>query len=106
MPPEEAPTPRFRRTVPAAPGRQTSVALALILLAAAGLGWCFSRSPRLVFTNELHGPIRIVAGQHPPITLVPGATARIAMSRGQAGVVQWELVRPMSADGRPMGSEV
>jgi hypothetical protein len=28
------------------------------------------------------------------------------MPRGQAIVAQWELVRPLSADGSPMGSEV
>jgi hypothetical protein len=106
MPQEEVPTPRFRRSVPAAPGRRTSIILVLILLAAAGLAWYFFSSPRLVFTNELHGPIRVVADQRAPLTVLPGASVRLAMARGQAGLVQWELVRPVSADGRPMGSEV
>jgi hypothetical protein len=78
----------------------------LALLALAGATWYFLSRPTLVFTNELAGPVRLVADQGQVLTLAPGETVRSATPRGRATVAQWELVRPLSADGRPMGSEV
>jgi hypothetical protein len=104
--PEQPRHPRFRRSVPAFRGRRTILLLALLLLAAAAAGWYFVSSPRLLFTNELAGPVRLAAEQQTPVTLAPGETVRVATRRGRAMVALWELVRPLSADGRPMGSEV
>ena len=36
----------------------------------------------------------------------PGARVRVGVPRGRTLVAQWELVRPLSADGQPMGEEV
>jgi hypothetical protein len=78
----------------------------VLLLGAAGAGWYVFSRPHFVFTNELVGSIRLAANEALPLTVAPGATVRRAVPRGRAIVAQWELVRPLSADGRPMGSEV
>jgi hypothetical protein len=103
----EDPAPsRFRRTVPVSRGRRTLMAIALALVALAAAAWYFLSRPTLVFTNELAGPVRLAADQGPALTLAPGQTVRRGMPRGRAIVAQWELVRPLSADAKPMGSEV
>jgi hypothetical protein len=104
--PEQPRHPRFRRSVPVVRGRRTILLLAVLLLVGAAAGWYFIRRPRLLFTNELAGPVRLAAEQQTPLTLAPGDTVRVATPRGRAMVALWELVRPLSADGRPMGSEV
>lgn len=80
--------------------------LVVLLVLAAGAGIFWLLRPRLVFTNALAGPVRLVVGEDPPLTVAPGASVRIALARGRTMVVQWELVRPLSADGQPMGEEV
>ena len=104
--PEQPRQPRFRRSVPEVRGRRTILLLALLLLGVAAAGWYFLRRPQLRFTNELAGPVRLAADQQTPLTLAPGETVDLATGRGRAMVALWELVRPLSADGRPMGSEV
>jgi hypothetical protein len=104
--PEHPPQPRFRRSIPPVGGRRTILLIAMLLLGAAAAAWYFFASPRLLFTNELAGPVRLAADQQTPLTLAPGQTVRLAAPRGRAMVALWELVRPVSADGRPMGSEV
>ena len=104
--PEQPRQPRFRRSVPEVRGRRTILLLAVLLLGGAGAGWYFVSRPRLLFTNELAGPVRLAADQQTPLTLAPGETVRLVTPRGRAMVALWELVRPLSADGRPMGSEV
>jgi hypothetical protein len=103
---EQPPQPRFRRSVPEGRGRRTILLLAVLLLVAAAAAWYVVTSPRLRFTNELAGPVRLAADQQTPLTLAPGETVSLAAPRGRAVVAVWELVRPLSADGRPMGSEV
>jgi hypothetical protein len=93
--------------MPPVRGRRTILLVALLLLGAAAAVWYyFFANPRLLFTNELAGPVRLAADQQTPLTLAPGETVRLATARGRAMVALWELVRPFSADGRPMGSEV
>jgi hypothetical protein len=104
--PESAPPSRFRRSVPAGRGRRPLFLLALLLLGAGAAGWYFFSRPQLLFTNELAGSVRLAADQEAPLTVGPGETVRLATPRGRAMVALWELVRPLSADGRPMGSEV
>jgi hypothetical protein len=93
--------------MPPVGGRRTILLVALLLLlgAAAAL-WYFFASPRLLFTNELAGAVRLAADQQVPLTVAPGETVRLSTPRGRAMVALWELMRPLSADGRPMGSEV
>ncbi len=80
--------------------------LVLVLVAAAGAGVVLLLRPHLELTNRLAGPVRLVVGDGPPLTVAPGAAVRIAVPRGRTVVAQWELVRPLSADGQPMGEEV
>jgi hypothetical protein len=104
--PEQAPPQRFRRSIPSARRRYRLLLPVLLLLGVAAAGWYFFTQPRLVFTNELAGSIRLAADQQAPITLGPGASVRLTASRARSMVMLWELIRPLSADGRPMGSEI
>jgi len=82
------------------------VLLVLALLVAAGVGAYFLLRPHLVFTNTLAAPVKLAVGGVPPSAVAPGESVRVALPRGRTAVAQWELVRPLSADGRPMGEEV
>jgi hypothetical protein len=100
-------------TPPAAPVRAPEVRfpfrpllLLVLLLAAAAAGVMLLLRPQLVFTNRLAGPVRLVVGDGAPRTVAPGASARQRVPRGQTLVMQWELIRPLSADGQPMGEVV
>jgi len=84
-----------------------SVLLLLILLvAAATAGFFLLLRPHLVFTNTLAGPVRLLVGEDSPRTVLPGASSRIGLAHGRTMVAQWELVRPLSADGQPMGEDL
>src|SRR4051794_1531237 len=97
---------RFRRSVPATRGGRTVLLGAIVILALIAAGWYVVTSPRLVFTNELAGSVRLTADQKTPVTLAPGQTVRLRAHRNRAMVLAWELQRPLSASGQPMGSEV
>jgi hypothetical protein len=105
-PSEEPPHGRFRRSVPPSRSGRIALLLFLVLLVLAVVAWYMATIPRLELTNQLAGPIRITAEQQAPRTVAPGESIRISAPRGRAMVASWELVRPLSADGRPMGSEV
>ena len=111
-PPPAAPPPQTQmppRPVPVAGPRLPVFALllVLVLVAAAGAGAVvLLRPPHLEFTNALAGPVRLVVGDEPARTVAPGASLRVAVPKEQTVVAQWELVRPMSADGQPMGEAV
>jgi hypothetical protein len=59
-----------------------------------------------VFTNGLAGPVRLTVGEEAARTVAPGGRLRVGVPRNKTLVAQWELVRPLSADGQPMGVEV
>jgi hypothetical protein len=106
-PTDVPPRPPFRRaTVASPPYRSIGLFLLGLLLVAAGIGWYVVSRPRLVFTNQLAGPIRLASGEDAPLTLAPGETVQRRMTGNKAVVAQWELVRPLSADGQPMGSQL
>lgn len=100
--PPESPVSRPRRRPP----RIAGPLLLLMLLAAGTIAWYLLRRPRLIFTNQLAAPIWIAVGQAAPVSIAPGSTDRLPMSRGGSVVVQWNLARPLSADERPMGEEL
>ena len=108
--PSELPErPPFRRTARPPGSRWFTVLLligVLLLLIGAAAGWYLLTRPRLVFTNELAAPIRLTVGAASPLSLAPGVTHRRTFWSGGSTVVQWELVRPLSADGQSMGSEI
>jgi hypothetical protein len=85
--------------------RPLAAALVLALAAAAASCQLLDRS-RLRFTNRLAAPVRLVFGGAPPTTIPPNETVELAVPRGGASVAEWELVRPLSADGKPMGEEI
>jgi hypothetical protein len=92
---------------PAAPRFAFRPLLAVILLlAAVAVGVVLLLRPHLAFTNRLAAPVHLVGGDAAPRTVLPGATAQVAVPRGTTLVMQWELVRPRSADDRPMGEDV
>jgi hypothetical protein len=101
-PPPAAPPPRPAGIgVPLVP-----ILLLLALIAAAGAGVMFLLRPRVEFRNALAGPVRLVVGDAVARLVPPGVAVRVPVGRGKTAVAQWELQRPLSADGKPMGEEV
>ncbi|MGH7528447.1 MAG: hypothetical protein ACREMX_17275 [Gemmatimonadales bacterium] len=77
----------------------------LLLLGIAVGGFYLLNRPRLRFTNRLAAPVRLALGSEPR-TVAPGETVTAVVPRGRTLVVEWEMVRPLSADGQPMGEPV
>ena len=86
------------------PRRRLVGALVLTLALAATSCQLLDRS-RLRFSNQLSAPVRLVLGDEPR-TLAPGETVVLRVPRVGASVAEWEMVRPLSADGKPMGEEI
>lgn len=84
-------------------GLVLGLAAAAVLAALAALALLLAR-PTLVFTNRLAGPVHLVVNGSARL-VAPGETVRARVARDLV-VIQWELVRPLSADRRPMGEEV
>jgi hypothetical protein len=82
------------------------IIIALVLaIAAAAAAYLILGRPRLRFTNRLAAPVRLVfVGE--PRTVQPNATVELSVPRSGTAVAEWELVRPLSADGKPMGEEI
>jgi hypothetical protein len=78
----------------------------VILLGAAVAGYFLWGGPRIVFANRLAGPVRFAVDAEEPRLISPGGSVRVSLPRSRSLVAMWELVRPLSADGRPMGEEV
>jgi hypothetical protein len=78
--------------------------LLLLLVLAVGGGVLLRLRPKLDFTNRLAAPVRLGAGTAALRTVAAGETVRLSVPRGPTLVVEWELVRPLSADGAPMGA--
>jgi hypothetical protein len=80
--------------------------LALFLaLAATAAVYLFIGRTRLRFTNRLAAPVRLAVGDR--VDTVPrGLTVELDVPRGHTSVAEWELIRPLSADDRPMGEEI
>lgn len=103
--PDRAPPPPDRRAI----GLRfpwPALVLVALLVAAAAAGVVLLLRPRLEFTNGLAAPVRLVVGDDAPRTVAAGSRVRVGLARGRTMVAQWELVRPLSADGQPMGEEV
>ncbi len=77
-----------------------------LLAATAVSGACSFGGSKLRFTNRLVAPVQLSVGGSPRQTVAPGATVTIPVSRGRTTVAEWELVRPLSADNKPMGEEL
>jgi len=83
-----------------------AILLLIALIGVAAFGAVLLLRPRIEFRNGLAGPVRLVVGGAAPRTMAPGAAVRVSVPRGQTTVAQWELERPLSADGKPMGEIV
>jgi hypothetical protein len=100
----EAPTRMARRQKP--PRAPLMALLLLIVLAAAFAGYHFVSQPRLDLTNRLAAPVRLAIDTREAAVVPAAQSLRLTVPRGKTLVAMWELVRPLSADGRPMGEEV
>jgi hypothetical protein len=80
------------------------IALLLALAAAAAVYLLLGRT-RLRFTNRLVAPVRLAIGER--VDTVPrGVIVELDVPRSGTSVAEWELIRPLSADDRPMGEEI
>jgi hypothetical protein len=85
-------------------GRTLALAL-LLTLAATGVVYLYLGRSELRFTNHLAAPVRLaVAGRAD--TVPAGTTVALDLPRSGTSVAEWELIRPLSADERPMGEEI
>ena len=89
------------------PSRGPLLPLALVLLVGVALAVAYRAArPQLRFTNGLIAPVRLTMDNDPPRTVGSGASVRVPAPWRKAVLVSWELMRPLSADGRPMGETV
>src|SRR5688572_8808934 len=87
------------------PRRGALVAFAgLLVIVALGVAAFFAARPTFTFTNRLAAPVRLVVNDAARV-VPPGETVEAKVSRDRV-LAQWEVVRPLSADRRPMGEEV
>lgn len=87
------------------PSRRPLLLFLLVVAAALG-GLYLLMRPRLEFTNRLAAPVRLAVDDAPPRLVAPGASVRVAAPWRKRLVAAWELARPLSADGQPMGDEL
>jgi len=99
--------------LPASPPRPAGIGFPVVrvlplvvLIAAAAAGVLLLLRPRVEFRNGLAGSVRLVVADQAPRLVPSGSTVRVSVARGKTMVAQWELQRPLSADGKPMGEEV
>lgn len=85
---------------------RSALLLLLLVIVAAGAGAFLLLRPQLDFTNTLAAPVRLAVGDDAPRSVASGASVRVPLARGRTMVAQWELARPLSANGQPMGEEV
>ncbi len=85
--------------------RRTLVPVLLLAVAAAAAYLLLGRT-RLRFSNALAAPVRLAMEGRPARTVAPGETVEVAVPGGGLSVAEWELVRPLSADDKPMGEEI
>ncbi|HYC32195.1 MAG TPA: hypothetical protein VEB59_07880 [Gemmatimonadales bacterium] len=97
-----------RPDLPAAgAGRRVSCLLLLLVLLAAGVtAALLLRRARLRFTNRLAAPVQVVLGGGEPRRVAPGETVTLKVPKGGTLVAEWSMVRPLSADGQPMGEAI
>ena len=77
----------------------------LLALAATVAVYLFIGRTRLRFTNRLAAPVRLAIGERVD-TVARGLTVALDVPRSGTSVAEWELIRPLSADDRPMGEEI
>lgn len=89
------------------PPRGPLLLLILLLLVVAVLAGLYPLiRPRLSFRNGLAAPVRLTVTDDDSRTVEPGGSVRITTPWGKSTLVTWELIRPLSADRRPMGEVI
>lgn len=104
--PDPGPDVRGPRTRRQKPPRSPLLVLPVLLLMVGGLiAYYLLSRPMLVFTNRLAAPVRVAVDSGNSRVVQPGESGRLPLP-GKTRVAMWELIPPLSADGRPMGEEV
>ena len=85
--------------------RHSLVGAVIVVLALATSSCRLLDRTRVHFTNRLAAPVRLVLGGEPR-TVAPGETVVLAVRREGDAVAEWEMVRPLSADNKPMGEAI
>ena len=105
-PPRAAGAPQAERPEPRRRPRRRVwpwVLLLLLLLAGGFAAWRGLSGPRLVITNRLALPAGVIVGGTTEQIVEPGASLEREIPRGGEAIVTWEMVRPRTADGAPIG---
>jgi hypothetical protein len=79
--------------------------LLLLLIVVGVAGFLLLGRSRLRFSNTLAAPVRLTVGESSK-TIPPGETVTVPAARGRTLIAQWEMQRPLSADGQPMGEAI
>src|SRR5262245_18314632 len=87
-------------------GPWVAILLLFILIGAVAAGVMLLLRPRGHFTNGLAGRVQLAVGDGAPLTVASAGLVRVAVRRGRTRVVQWELVRPLSADSTLMAEVI
>jgi hypothetical protein len=85
--------------------RRTVVLALLLVLAAVTAAYLFIGRTRLRFTNRLAAPVRLAIDGKVD-TIPPWVTVDLEVPKGGTSVAEWELLRPLSADDKPMGEAI
>jgi hypothetical protein len=88
------------------PARGPVLPLLSVLLVLAAIGGAYTAGrPRLVLANRLVASVRATVGDR-SLVVPAGRSADIPISWRKSETVVWELIRPLSADQKPMGEAV
>jgi hypothetical protein len=83
--------------------RRWLVPVVLLLLAGAFLAWRLSARAAVRVTNGLVLPVRVRIDAGLDTTLAPGSSVIWRLGRGTVSALEWELVRPRTRGGLPVG---
>ena len=97
----ERPEPPRRRNPRARRRAAATIAVVAVVAVAAVLLW----RPRLVFTNPLVAPVRLIVGTR-DYTVAAGGQVVVRVPWGRPASVLWTLVRPSDSTGAALGGEM
>ncbi len=80
-------------------------AATVTLLLAVALSAIWLARPRLVFSNPLVAPVRLIVGDH-DLTVAPGGRAVVRLRMGRPASILWTLLPPSDSGGGPLGAQM
>jgi hypothetical protein len=86
--------------------RRLVVPAALAALAGVFILWRLSARPTVNVTNALVLPVRLRIDAGLDTTLAPGASVRWRLGRGSISTMDWDMVRPRTRAGLPVGEPI